>query len=372
MPKPKIVIVGAGPSGSACALSIARRGDAEVVLLDKSTYPRVKVCGSGLSPLSLAVLDHLEIRDRFAPKALAMSKMLARGPGGQDVFLSGSKGAWVVPRIEFDNQLALAAIEAGARFEQETKVIDLLRGADGEVRGVKTSDQEIEADLVICANGSPSRFSLDETPPTGIRTIMGWWQDCRQPADQGTMIWDRRLDGYYIWAFPEPGGVTNIGLTIPEGSPETKALKGLFEELLQEHFGAELRGAEQVGKWMGHPAVVTTKVSDTVAEGRLMFIGEAARLVSPGTVEGISFALESGVLAANAIGGHFTREGGLSRVGRGLYRTRLRARMLPKFWAGHGFVQLMRSERARSLTSRMLNPQWLASRASTLLGEQPH
>ena len=54
MPKPKIVIVGAGPSGSACALSIARRGDAEVVLLDKSTYPRVKVCGSGLKTVMLA------------------------------------------------------------------------------------------------------------------------------------------------------------------------------------------------------------------------------------------------------------------------------------------------------------------------------
>ena len=65
MPKPKIVIVGAGPAGSACALAVARRGDAEVVLLDKSSYPRVKVCGSGLSPLSLAVLDHLEIREQI-------------------------------------------------------------------------------------------------------------------------------------------------------------------------------------------------------------------------------------------------------------------------------------------------------------------
>jgi flavin-dependent dehydrogenase len=83
MTRPKIVIVGAGPSGSACALALARRGQAEVLLLDKSTYPRVKVCGSGLSPLSLAVLDHLEIRDRFSPKALRMPKLLARGPGGQ-------------------------------------------------------------------------------------------------------------------------------------------------------------------------------------------------------------------------------------------------------------------------------------------------
>ncbi|MBX7078149.1 MAG: NAD(P)/FAD-dependent oxidoreductase [Nannocystaceae bacterium] len=371
MPKPKIVIVGAGPSGSACALALARRGQTEVLLLDKSSYPRIKVCGSGLSPLSLSVLDHLEIRDRFSPKALRMPKLLARGPGGQEIYLSGAKGAWVLPRIDFDQGMVEAAQQAGATFQQETKVTDLLRGSDGQICGIRTASGEIEADMVVCANGSPARFSRDPTPHTGIRTIMGWWKDTRQPDGQGTMVWDRRLDGYYAWAFPEPGGVTNIGLTIPEGAPETKTLKALFETILEEHFGEVVRDAQLVGKWMGHPAVVTTKVSDTIAEARVMDIGEAARLVSPGTVEGISFALESGVLAADAIGRHFTREQGLSRVGRGLYRTRTRARMLPKFWAGHGFVQLMRSERARSLTSKVFNPQWLASRASTLLGEQP-
>ena len=65
MRKTKIVVVGAGPAGASCALALAQRGGAEVVLLDKSTYPRVKVCGSGLSPHCLHMLDRLGIKDRF-------------------------------------------------------------------------------------------------------------------------------------------------------------------------------------------------------------------------------------------------------------------------------------------------------------------
>lgn len=372
MGKPRVVVVGAGPAGGSFALALSQRGAFEVVVLDKSSYPRTKVCGSGLSPMCLGHLRRLGILDLFSDRAVSMSKMLARGPGGQEVFLSGAKGAWVVPRVELDNGIVRAAERAGARFQQETKVVDLLRGANGEVRGVKTGDAEIEADLVVCANGSPSRFSQDTSSPYSIRTIMGWWKGSTLPEGQGIMSWDRRLDGYYAWAFPEPDGIANFGITIPEGAANATRLKELFQEILDDQFGSLLRGAEQVGKWMGHPAVVTTRVSDDVTEPRAMWIGEAARLVSPGTVEGISFAMQSGILAAEVVGSHFDAAGGLSRIGRGLYRTRSRAQMLPKFWAGEAFVRLMRSPRARYWSSKMLNPQWLASKASTLVGERPH
>jgi len=329
------------------------------------------VCGSGLSPMCLAHLRRLGIQQLFSDRAVHMPKLLARGPGGQEVFLSGAKGAWVVPRVEFDNGIVRAAERAGATFRPETKVVELLRGPSGEVRGVKTSGDEIEADLVVCANGSPSRFSQDTSSAYSIRTIMGWWKGSTLPPGQGIMAWDRRLDGYYAWAFPEPDGVANFGITMPEGAEGASRLKDLFQEILDDQFGSLLRGADQVGKWMGHPAVVTTRVSDDITEPRAVWIGEAARLVSPGTVEGISFAMQSGILASEVVGAHFDVQRGLSRVGRGLYRTRSRASMLPKFWAGEAFVRLMRSPRARYWSSKMLNPQWLASKASTLVGERP-
>lgn len=369
MRKPKIVIVGAGPAGGACALALSKHRSADVVVLDKSRYPRVKVCGSGLSPFAVNVLKRLEMADHYAKIAMNMTGLIGIGPGGGRVYMKGSKGAWVVPRVEFDAGLINAAVNNGVEFREQVKVTDVVRGPDGQARAVKTTDGEIEADLVVCANGSPSRFSTDPSPAEGIRTIMGWWK-ASLPGDDGLMIWDRRLDGYYAWAFPEPCGVVNIGLTIPENATHAKRLKDLFAELLDEHFADISKHAEQVGKWMGHPATITTRVG-AVTEPRLMFIGEAARLVCPATVEGISFALESGVIAADAIAQHFHPDRGLSRAGRAIYRARAAASMLPKFWIGEGFHRLMQSERALKWSRRFIDPQKFASAASTLVGETP-
>jgi flavin-dependent dehydrogenase len=328
----------------------------------------VKVCGSGLSPHCLALLDKLGIKNRFEKDAVHMPKLLARGPDGLEVFLNGQKGAWVVPRVDFDHGIVRAAVEHGVTFQDDTKVVELMR--NGEVHGVKTTRGDFEADLVVCATGSPSRFSRETSEPYAIRTIMGWWKGSKLPSDTGIMAWDKRLDGYYAWAFPEPHGVANYGITIPEGSPHANRLKELFQEVLDEQFGKLLEGADQVGKWMGHPATLTTKVGE-LAEKRTIFIGEAARLVSPATVEGISFAMESGVVAAGIIDKHFDRERGLSRAGAAIYRAKVASSMLPKFWIGEGLVRLMRSPRARHWSARVLNPQWLASKASTLVGEKP-
>lgn len=371
MRKPRVLIVGAGPAGSACALTLRRRDGAEVVLLDKSTYPRVKVCGSGLSPLALGILDRMALRERFRSRHAVLAGLLAKGPEGHCLRLAAGEGAWVVPREDFDHGLVREAERAGATFHQDTKVVSLLRDPDGAVRGVRSTRGEFEADLVVCADGAPSRFSRDATPRTTIRTIMGWWTGTRCPSDACVMVWDRRLDGYYAWAFPEPGGVTNIGLTIPETSPDAARLKELFQELLDEHFGAELRGAEPTRRWMGHPAVITTRVGP-VAEARALWIGEAARLVMPGTAEGIGFALQSGVQAGEHIARRFDASRGFDRAARERYRVSMAASMLPKFWAGEGFVRWMRSARGRSVGAAMLSPrvQRVAARAVvTLLGE---
>jgi menaquinone-9 beta-reductase len=369
MRKPKVVIVGAGPAGGSSALALARSKVAEVLLLDKSKYPRVKVCGSGLSPHAVTVLESLGLRENFEPTRLLMVGLLARGPLGGEVHLRGSRGAWVVPRRELDHGIASEAERHGAEFRQDTKVTDLLRDPAGRVRGVKVADGEIEADLVICANGSPSRFARDDSPATGIRTIMGWWKDTTLPKDEGIFVFDRRLEGYYAWSFPEPGDTVNVGLTIPEHAPDASRLKALFRDLLDEHFGLDMRDAVQVGKWMGHPATVTTRVGE-VAESHCLWAGEAARLVSPATVEGIGFALESGTLAADLVQKHYELGKGLSGRARALYRGRTALRMLPKFWCGEAFVRVMRNDRARNAAERIINPQWFAAKAATLVGER--
>ncbi len=371
MRRPRVVIVGAGPSGSACALALRKHSAAEVLLLDKSTYPRVKVCGSGLSPLALGVLDRLDLLERFRPGHASLARMYAKGPGGHVVQMAAGEGAWVVPRSDFDHGLVQEAEKLGATFHQDTKVTELLRDTRGEVRGVRSSRGDFEADLVVCADGAPSRFSIDPSPKTTIRTLMGWWRGTRCPDDGCVMYWDPRLDGYYMWAFPEPCGVTNIGLTIPEHSPNAGRLKELFQDLLDEHFGAELKGAEPTRKWMGHPAVITTRMGP-VSEPRALWIGEAARLVMPGTVEGIGFALESGVHAGGFMAKHLGDAGFAPRVVQG-FRRETAMRVLPKFWAGEAFARGMRSRVARVAGSVVLSSgmqRLAAAGIASVLGEQ--
>ena len=348
MRKPKVVIIGGGPSGGACALALAMTGRSEVLVLDKSRYPRVKVCGSGLSPHALAMLARLQLVPRFAQGHGTIRALAARGPGGAVFEVRSGVEAWVVPRVEFDQTIVQTAVAFGTRFEEDTKALELLRDPDGQVRGVKTEHGEIEADLVVCADGSPSRFSRDETPKTTIRTLMGWWRGASFAQDVAEMVWDERLAGYYAWVFPEPHGITNIGLTIPETAPEAKRLKELFQDLLDRYFADGLRGAEPVGKWMGHPAVVSTRIG-TVAESRAIWVGESARLVSPGTVEGISFALESGITAARHIDRYFGPVRGFSPLAVRGYQGITAAQVLPKFWAGEGFVRAMGSPTLRQL-----------------------
>src|SRR5690606_1678677 len=150
MRKPKVIVVGAGPSGGACSLSLARTGAFEVLVVDKSHYPRVKVCGSGLSPHALDVLDRLDMRSRFAPQHGVIDTLLVRGPSGGGQRLQAGIEAWVVPRVELDHGIVRAAVEHGAELRESVKVLELLRDPAGEVRGVKTDSGEFEADLVIC------------------------------------------------------------------------------------------------------------------------------------------------------------------------------------------------------------------------------
>lgn len=371
MRKPKVVIVGGGPSGGACALALAHTGRFEVLVLDKSVYPRVKVCGSGLSPHALRMLGRLGVRDRFAPRHGVIDTMVVQGPEGGSLRLSAGIEAWVVPRVALDHGVLQAAIERGAELREGTKVVGLLRDASDVTCGVRTDGGDLEADLVVCADGSPSRFSRDERPKTTIRTLMGWWRGTPWNGRDAHMIWDRRLGGYYAWMFPEPGGLVNIGLTIPEAAPAASRLKELFQDLLDEHWGEGLRHAEQVGKWMGHPAVITTSIGP-VAERRTVWVGEAARLVSPGSVEGIGFALESGITAGEFIDRHFDRGRGLSPLACAGYRAQTAANVLAKFWIGEALTRAARSSRVRGYSERFVRGPagvWLNRTISAVLGE---
>jgi menaquinone-9 beta-reductase len=156
----QVIIVGAGPAGSATALLLARAGH-DVLLLDRSVFPRPKPCGDCLSAGASAVLRRLGMMDRIErlPHARLLGWRIVAPDGAE---FRGSFGstpdtdadrALAVERYHLDAAILDAAQDAGVRFTGGVRVTGLARSADGGVRGVTLRDATLHAPLVIGADG---------------------------------------------------------------------------------------------------------------------------------------------------------------------------------------------------------------------------
>jgi menaquinone-9 beta-reductase len=156
----QVIVVGAGPAGSATALLLARAGH-DVLMLDRSEFPRAKPCGDCLSAGASAVLRRIGVMDRI--EALPHARLRGWrivGPDGSEfrgTFRSGPGAApacaLAVERYRLDAALVDAACAAGVRFTGGVRVVDLMRAADGRVCGVALRDAALRAPLVIGADG---------------------------------------------------------------------------------------------------------------------------------------------------------------------------------------------------------------------------
>ncbi|MGZ8395984.1 MAG: NAD(P)/FAD-dependent oxidoreductase [Rhodoplanes sp.] len=295
----RIAIVGAGPGGSTAALALARSGKHDVVLLDRDAWPRMKTCGSALSPRCLALIKKLGVAGRLRPRAYGIRGLRFTGPAGRTAVLTGKEGAWVIARAEFDAELAFLAERHGARFIQQFKATKLLRDGAGRVCGVTDGKRAIECDIVLTADGAHSRFSPDPRPKRRIATIMSWYEGIPFTEGHMEMWFDKRVTPWYGWLFPESAKRVNIGICYGPDDPANPL--EIFREIVARHVGElRMRNAEQVIKFRGAPIVYTERVGPVHEPGAL-WIGEAARLTNALTGEGIGHAMQSALLAADCI-----------------------------------------------------------------------
>jgi flavin-dependent dehydrogenase len=164
-----IVIVGAGPAGSVCALSLARAGH-QVLLLDKYDFPRDKTCGDQLIPDSLKVLAQLNLLDRVRPLALANDRIRVFSPGRIDFIVRCDYFA--IKRRDFDHVMVQAATEAGATFAK-AKVVDVKPAAYGSQVTKGHADQSsrgpdpVGAVAISNDDATISRLPRFDVPPDG-------------------------------------------------------------------------------------------------------------------------------------------------------------------------------------------------------------
>lgn len=289
-----VVVVGAGPAGSAAALAaLQRRSDARVVILDRAPLGRDKVCGDGIAPQAIAALADLGV-DAVLPSEVVAAVRVTIAGGGSASAVTGGAGA-VVPRATFDERLARAAIDAGARFVQE-RVTTVHADGTGVV-----VDGRWRAAAVIGADGAHSRVRrLGGAPGNRGRAlavaVRGYARTPAARPHELLIRLDPRGGGglSYAWAFPVADGTSNVGYgrSSDAGAGGRDVLARRLAELLPEY---DLAGV----RLTGHPLPLSTR-RPRAAAGRVLLAGDAASLINPLTGEGIYSAIVSGALAGEA------------------------------------------------------------------------
>ncbi|HLX78833.1 MAG TPA: geranylgeranyl reductase family protein [Acidimicrobiales bacterium] len=310
-----VAVVGAGPAGSAAATTIARAG-ASVVLIDRARFPRDKTCGDGLTTGALRRLESLGVGRFDVAPMRAVTELAVRSPSGRTVFLPFPKGrgafAAVARRHDLDAQLVEVARSAGSLVEEGSRCTGVERSKDQTLRLNLSTGKEIRCRYVIAADGAWSDVRkltgaerrLDATPPRpDWMAFRAYVNGARQEALKALWVWfsPDLLPGY-AWSFPLADGSVNVG--IAARAANGRSLAGFWRRALASPFLESLLGprAELEAPARAWPIPTRLHAAPLSAfDGSILFAGDAAGAADPFTGEGIGQALESGILAAEAI-----------------------------------------------------------------------
>lgn len=324
----KVLVVGAGPAGVAAAIGLRDRGH-DVVVIDKAVFPRDKCCGDGLTTNALRRLEELGLDPALVPDWQQCSDVEIRSPKGRTVSMSlPGEGVFaaIAPRAQLDYALVNLCRSKGVAVEEghafESVVVNDSNRVVARVEGLG----EIEADWIVAADGmwSPVRRSLGLSESG----YLGEWHAFRQYASHVTgsaahtlHVWfDADLLPGYAWSFPLPGGRANVGFGMLRRDGESmQTMRATWSDLLARPHVAEALGS-QVQMEDRHTAwPIPARIDRTVhSSGRVLFVGDAVCATDVMTGEGIGQALESGMVAAEAIGGGGTPTEIRARHTRGL------------------------------------------------------
>jgi flavin-dependent dehydrogenase len=334
-----VLVAGAGPAGSACALLLAREG-IDVLLVDKAAFPRHKLCGDFLTPGSVAALEELGAAADAAegrPVPLRGMRLTLDGIEVRLPFPEATRG-WGIGRRSLDAALLGAARRAGARVLTGTR-LHSLSDAGGAVeasgRGPDGAPVAVEARFAVDASGRHGIAARGpgwrRAPAWPVRYAVGaWFEAVRGLADHGEMhVLGGRPEGY-VGVSPLGPDLASVAAVV---GPRVFAawrrdLAGLLARILAAHreLGARFAAARRVTAARG--AGPLARGSRPFGAGRIALAGDAAAFVDPFTGDGVHHALTGGILAARAAAA-FVRDGDAGAAER--HAESLRRALAPRF-----------------------------------------
>jgi geranylgeranyl reductase family protein len=318
-PRYDVAIIGAGPAGCSTALSLKESG-LEVALIDKSTFPRDKICGDALSPdvvnqLRMLPLDTGELFMQLEEKIVCQAvRLVAPNYNIADVQLSTTElSGYLTTRFVFDNYM----------FEQAEKVEEVTTMCGKGVKTItKTGETHeilfddgttIEAKMLVGADGAHSVVAkqmahqkLDkEHHCAGLRV---YYENVTGFSDGNAIelhFYEDFLPGYF-WMFPLPDNKANIGVGMLSSFVSSKKvnLKKKLEEIISTHpnVAHRFKDAKPLETIKGFGLPLGSQKISLSGEGYLL-TGDAASLINPLSGEGIGNAIRSGRVA----GGHLKK-----------------------------------------------------------------
>jgi menaquinone-9 beta-reductase len=318
-----VLVVGGGPSGSACAYWLASAGH-DVVMVERKRYPREKTCGDGLTPRSVRQLEDIGLGEELAGAGHRYAGLRSHGFGRtlelkwpDHPSLPGY--GYVITRKDLDALVAERAAKAGASVWEGADAIEplvsngLVDGAVIQPRYEDSPPVPVRARYTVVADGANSRFgrslgtSRDRSYPLGM-AIRGYWTSPRHDEpwiDSWLDIRDKSgnvLPGYG-WIFPVGDGRINVGVGLLSTFNQWKAVNTThllqsFAEFAPPSW--DIRPETSCGPPTGGRLPMGLSVTPHVGPTWIL-AGDAGGTINPFNGEGIAYAYESGRYAAEAV-----------------------------------------------------------------------
>lgn len=371
-----VLVVGGGPSGSACAYWLASAGH-DVVVVERKAFPREKTCGDGLTPRSVKELDMLGLGAELAGyhryeglRSHGFGRTLElRWPDHPELPGYG----YVITRKDLDQLVFHRAEKVGATAWAQTEAVEpvvtdgLVRGALVHHKGNGGGLSEVRSRYVVVADGANSRFgrslgtSRNRSYPQGM-AIRGYYRSPRHDEPWIDSWLDVRDKGGnvvpgYGWIFPIGDGRVNVGIGLLSTFHQWKGIN--TTHLLDAFVGGapsswDLRPETCCGPATGGRLPMGLSVGPHVGPTYLV-IGDAGGSINPFNGEGIAYAYETGRFAADAVHLALTSGDGLALR---TYQERLEAAYGLYYKVARAFVRLIgRPQLMRILVSTGMHSQ---------------
>ncbi len=302
-----VIICGAGPAGSTCALALADSG-LRVAVIEKSSFPRDKVCGDAVAAYIPKVLGtlHTKFKDALSTfnEKVVVNNCRIVAPNTKSFDITYSESGFISTRVSWDNYLfELASAEKNVTFFLNQAITDVSIDKVKSEITVQTDTRLFKGKIVIGCDGAHSIVNkkivgtkMDLNHYSG--GVRSYYKNVTGIPDQTFEIhFIKDLLPGYFWIFPIKDNMANVGLGALSAdiSKRKLNLRKVFHDVINnvEYLKKRFTDAEQVGDLEGFGLPLGSR-KVKISGDNFMLCGDAASLIDPLSGEGIGQAMVSG------------------------------------------------------------------------------